>query len=174
LRLPTNLQVGINYNFWFKDARRNNSIRNSELGIHIGLSNQNWSEFSSTFNTPGKFSNTNRFSLGVQYTPERKFNENTASTNFMERVRYRIGYFQGNLPYIDNAGGRLNERGLTVGFGIPILAQNSLSSIQIGCAFAERTSTSPNATNEQYIRFNLGLILAPSAFDKWFRKRKLD
>ena len=174
LRIPTNLQVGINYNFWFKDTRRNNSIRNSELGLHIGFSSQNWSDFSTTFNTPGKFSNTNRISLGVQYTPERKFNENTASTNFMERVRYRIGYFQGNLPYIDNAGGRLNERGLTVGFGIPILAQNSLSSIQIGCAFAERTSTSPNATNEQYIRFNLGLILAPSAFDKWFRKRKLD
>lgn len=174
ISLPTNLQIGLNYNFWFKDARKNNSFRNSELGIHLGCQTQNWSNFTSTFGTSGQLASSNRLSIGIQYTPERKFYENASSTNFVERVKYRIGYFQGTLPYVDNYGTQLSERGLTAGFGIPILAQNSLSSIQVGVAFAERTSSTLNAMNEQYIRFNIGLILAPSAFDKWFRKRKLD
>jgi hypothetical protein len=31
-----------------------------------------------------------------------------------------------------------------------------------------------NALSENYAAINFGIILSPSIFDKWFRKRKLD
>lgn len=174
VNIPTHLQIGFNYNFWFQDAKKNNVFRNSEIGLHIGYSTQNWSNFSTSFATSGNLTSAARLTLGVQYTPERKFNENTSASKFLERVKYRVGYYQGKTPYITSTGEGVDERGLTVGFGIPILAQNSLSSIQFGCAFGERYSASASALKEQYIRMNIGLILAPSIFDRWFRKRKLD
>ena len=174
VNIPTHLQIGFNYNFWFQDAKKNNVFRNSEIGLHIGYSTQNWSNFSTSFATSGNLTSAARLTLGVQYTPERKFNENTSASKFLERVKYRVGYYQGKTPYITSTGEGVDERGLTVGFGIPILAQNSLSSIQFGCAFGERYSASATALKEQYIRMNIGLILAPSIFDRWFRKRKLD
>jgi len=84
-----------------------------------------------------------------------------------------LGAYQQTLPYFKNER-VYEERGLTFGLGIPILAQQSLSSLNISFQFGQRGLNEANALKESFIGMNFGLIVSPSSFDKWFRKRKLD
>lgn len=174
INMPMISTLGFNYNFWFNDAKKNNTMRNSELALHINYSSTDWTKFSTSFNaTPSTLLSANRFSVGIQYIPERKFIENAVSSKFLEKIRYRIGFYQSMLPY-SFGGEQLQDMGATIGFGIPILAQNSLSSINFGFAYGNRGTAVANSFNEQYVGINFGIILAPSNFDRWFRKKKLD
>ena len=91
----------------------------------------------------------------------------------LEKFSYRLGAYQQTLPYFKNER-VYEERGLTFGLGIPILAQQSLSSLNISFQFGQRGLNEANALKESFIGMNFGLIVSPSSFDKWFRKRKLD
>lgn len=173
IHLPTATTLGFNYNFWFNSNRKNNSIRNSELGIHFSYSTTDWTKFSSTFiNSSSLFAST-KLSFGLQYTPEREFLENAVTSTFLEKIHYRLGYYQNSLPY-SFEGEQLKDVGATIGFGIPILAQQSLSSINFGFSMGKRETSAANSFNEKYLGINFGIVLAPSNFDRWFRKRKLD
>ena len=116
--------------------------------------------------------NYERLSFGVQFQPEYKVVENIATLKVFEKVTYRLGYYQQSLPYT-NSGLQYQEQGLTVGFGLPLLAQISLSSINVGLTFGQRTIAS-DIWKEQFIAARVSLIMAPSNFEKWFRKRQLD
>lgn len=116
--------------------------------------------------------NYERLSFGVQFQPEYKVVENIATLKAFEKVTYRLGYYQQSLPYT-NSGLQYQEQGLTVGFGLPLLAQISLSSINVGLTFGQRTIAS-DIWKEQFIAARVSLIMAPSNFEKWFRKRQLD
>lgn len=173
IQLAATVSTGLNYNVKFKDSKKDNSLRNSELGIHINYSTTDWTRFSSTFDPNSNLLATNKLTFGIQYTPEYKFLENSANAKFIERVRYRAGYYQYTLPYAFN-GDQVKDFGTTFGFGIPILGQQSLSSVNIGVSLGKRGTGDTNALNEKYIGINFGVSLAPSNFDRWFRKRKLD
>jgi hypothetical protein len=111
-------------------------------------------------------------SFGLQFQPEYKVLENLATLKAFEKITYRAGYYQQSLPYLSN-GEQYQERGLTLGFGLPLLAQVSLSSINLGLTFGQRSV--PNTDwSEQFIGARVSLIMAPSNFEKWFRKRQLD
>jgi hypothetical protein len=113
-----------------------------------------------------------KMSLGLQFQPEYKVLENLATLKALEKISYRAGYYQQTLPYLSN-GQQYQERGLTVGFGLPLLAQVSLSSVNLGLTFGQRTI--PNVDwSENFIGARVSLIMAPSNFEKWFRKRQLD
>ena len=114
----------------------------------------------------------NRMSFGLQYQPEFKLLENIATLKPLEKLTYRVGYYQQTLPYT-NSGIQYEEQGLTIGFGLPLLAQVSLSSLNVGLTFGQRSI--PNGIwKEQFIGARVSIILAPSNFEKWFRKRQLD
>ena len=66
------------------------------------------------------------------------------------------------------------DRGTTFGIGIPILAQMSLSSLNFAFVLGKKGTGSDADLNESYLGFNFGMVFSPSAFEKWFRKRKLD
>jgi hypothetical protein len=68
----------------------------------------------------------------------------------------------------------MNHFGITFGIGIPIFAQQSLSSINFGVTLGQIEKNIENSLVEKYANLNFGIILSPSFFDKWFRKRKLD
>ena len=102
-----------------------------------------------------------------------KISENFTNLKALEKFSYRIGAYQQTLPYFKNDR-VYEERGLTFGLGIPILAQQSLSSLNVSFQFGQRGSTDPSSLQESFIGMNFGLIVSPSSFDKWFRKRKLD
>jgi len=113
-----------------------------------------------------------KMSFGLQFQPEYKVLENLATLKAFEKITYRAGYYQQSLPYLSN-GEQYQERGLTLGFGLPLLAQVSLSSINLGLTFGQRSV--PNTDwSEQFIGARVSLIMAPSNFEKWFRKRQLD
>ena len=65
------------------------------------------------------------------------------------------------------------EQGVTFGFGLPLLAQVSLSSLNLGLTLGQRTIAT-GVWKEQFIGARVSLIMAPSNFEKWFRKRQLD
>jgi hypothetical protein len=114
----------------------------------------------------------NRMSFGLQFQPEYEVLENVATLKGFEKLSYRVGYYQQTLPYT-NGGLTYQEQGLTVGFGMPLLAQVSLSSLNVGLTFGQRTIAS-GIWKEQFIGARVSLIMAPSNFEKWFRKRQLD
>lgn len=114
----------------------------------------------------------NRMSFGLQFQPEYKVLENIATLKGLEKISYRVGYYQQTLPYT-NSGLQYQEQGLTVGFGLPLLAQVSLSSLNVGLTFGQRTIAT-GIWKEQFIGARVSLIMAPSNFEKWFRKRQLD
>lgn len=173
INLPATYNVGLNYNFWFGDDTKKNASRNSEIGIHFNYSKTDWTKFSTSFETTNILLATNKISVGIQYIPERKFTEKSANASFLETVRYRAGFYHYTLPY-SFGGQQLSDIGATLGFGIPILAQQSLSNVNIGFSAGNRSTTAIGSLNEKYIGINFGIILAPSNFDRWFRKRKLD
>lgn len=173
INLPSTVSLGFAYKLWFTDARANNSLRNSELSIHAGFSTTDWTTFSTSFDGEQGMLSSSKLTLGVQYIPERQFYDNQTSSSFLEKVRYRAGYYSSMLPYSLN-GNQVKDQGITLGFGIPILAQRSLSSVNFGFSAGEIGTGIEGAFNEQYIGINFGITLAPSIFERWFVKRKLD
>jgi hypothetical protein len=113
-----------------------------------------------------------RLSFGVQFQPEIKVVENMATLKAFEKVTYRLGYYQQTLPYT-NGNLQYQEQGLTFGLGLPLLAQISLSSINFGFTIGQRTIPT-DSWKEQFIAARVSIIMAPSNFEKWFRKRQLD
>ncbi len=173
LRMPSRLQMGFAYSFWFNDQKANNNFRNSELAIHANYSKSDWSEFESSFETSPFSLVAKKLSFGLQYTPERKYLENAVSSKFYERMHYRAGFYQALLPYtISNT--QLKDQGLTIGIGLPIVTQNTLSSINFGVSVGQRTTAIEGALNEKYLGIQLGISIAPSPYERWFRKLKLD
>ena len=86
-------------------------------------------------------------------------------------MKYRIGIYQINLPYQTN-NKQIVDFGTTFGFGIPVVVQNSLSSINLGFTFGKREGEK-NGFREQYYGINIGVLIAPGS-DRWFVKRKLN
>ncbi len=176
IRLAPTFTVGLNYSLRFKTYDGNSRERLSEFQFHLNYSSTDWTKYSATFNTNSEVNNFNtssRISLGIQFTPETRFIENAVNTNFAERLRYRAGYYAINLPYSEN-GSQVKENGITFGFGMPIAAQQALSSVNLGVVLGSRGSNESNGLKENFIGINFGVIVAPSFYDRWFRKRKLD
>jgi Na+/phosphate symporter len=94
------------------------------------------------------------------------------TSKFYHRIKYRAGIYQFTLPNQTN-NEQVTDFGTTFGFGIPIVVQNSLSSINLGVTIGKRGIADSQAFREQYYGINLGFSIAPGT-DKWFVKRKLN
>jgi hypothetical protein len=173
IRMAPSYTVGLNYTFGFESEKKGNRIRESEFALHFNYSMTDWSAYRDDLNPQLTFLNSSRIHVGVQFIPERDFLDKAAVVGFFETVRYRVGYYQYTLPYSFN-GTQMTDFGMTFGFGIPILTTKSLSSVNLGVSLGKRDTGSSNSLNQKYIGLNFGVTLAPSNFDRWFRKRKLD
>jgi hypothetical protein len=176
ISLAPTFTTGLSYSLRFKTFDGNSRERLSEFQMHFNYSSTNWTKYSATFGNQSEnnsLSTSDRISFGLQFTPETRFIENAMNTNFGERLRYRAGYYAINLPYSEN-GSQMKENGITFGFGLPIAAQQALSSVNLGVTLGSRGSDESNGLKENFIGINFGVIVAPSFYDRWFRKRKLD
>ena len=173
IKLAPNYTIGLAYTFGFESEKKGNRIRESELAVHFNYGKTDWSKYSDELHPSLSFLNTTRINVGVQFIPERDFLDKAAVVGFFETVRYRLGYYQYTLPYSYN-GTQMSDFGMTFGFGIPILTTKSLSSVNLGVSLGKREAGATNSLNQKYIGLNFGITLAPSNFDRWFRKRKLD
>lgn len=118
----------------------------------------------------GYVANTQTLILGAEYTPDRLSNY-----NFLKRVDYRLGVHIGNNYLLFN-GDKINETGVSIGFGVPIKRKYSslpsfYSKINFFADFTRKSVTGQSFKhNENYFTFGLSLNL----FDNWFLKRKYD
>lgn len=174
--IAPNLTIGGAYSFSLRDKARNNKTRNSELSVFASYNTTDWSKFSTAFRdtlvNPG-YKSTSSINIGIQYRPETDLLANSVAPKFFERMTYRAGYYTKTLPYVFN-GTQLNEFGTSFGLGLPILADKTESSIQLGVTYGKRGTNQTGSLNETFVGFNIGFIIAPSNADKWFVKRKLD
>ncbi len=113
------------------------------------------------------------FGIGIQFSPESKIYENIASLKAFDKLSYRIGAYRDQLPYFKDQV-QYVDKGISFGVGIPILAQQSLSTLNFGISLGQRGTFSAGHLMESYVGINFGVILSPARFEPWFRKRKLD
>jgi hypothetical protein len=161
----------------------------SKLGFSYTLNLPNWRrklrELHPSIMLVGSFSNSSmvledtknlmeHFGIGIQFIPETKLFENSTTLKFFEKIYYRVGYFQQQNSILSVTDRKIMDRGVTFGFGIPILVQQSLSSLNFGFTFGKNIDLKSALLSENYFAMNLGIILSPPFFDRWFRKRKLD
>ena len=165
-------QTGLSYKVQFKGQRKNNSLRSSQIGFILGYDVQQKASVQSTFDTTLSVINTQRFAAAIEYIPESQFQQNGATLATWERVRYRIGTYQYTLPYVLTAG-TITDRGLTLGLSLPLIAQQSLASLNLGFSYGNR-KTQYAGLSETYAGLQVGVVFAPAPFERWFKKRKLD
>lgn len=171
--IPT-YTYGLKYTLNGKGRKGQTNELNSEISFHLTYSMSEWSKYNDRFdpNFTNTFHNTSKFTFGVQYTPETSFIANQTSTKYFHRMRYRVGTYYSTLPYESN-GQQFKDFGTTFGFGFPVTIQKSLSSINVGFAVGNRSTSDSQALKENYYGINFGLSIAPGS-DRWFRKRKLN
>ena len=176
IRMPSFINLGGSYTLRFKNIVKNNRRLNSEIKLFFNYSKTDYSSYSANFDSlsiPNIFAKNNRYGFGFQFIPEKNYFDNNSLTKIYQRVYYRAGFFSENTGFL-NSSDQLNHFGITFGLGIPIFAQQSLSSVNFGMNLGKIQKNIENTLSENYISMNLGVILSPSIFDKWFRKRKLD
>ena len=170
------LRFGANYSTNFHRSTKKNKEFDSQLMFLGEYVSTNFSTFRKDFNSESIASYTNdyqRLSFGVQYTPNTGFYRSLNPTGFFNKLKYRAGTYSSSLPFASQ-GENFTQFGTTFGFGIPLVTSNSYSSINFGIDLGKRSNTMAGSLNEKYLGFNIGIIIAPSKADYWFRKVKLD
>lgn len=171
--IPT-FNVGLSYILDFKGHQGQTNELNSQIAFHLSYSGSDWSKYENRYdaNYTNTFLNTSKYTFGIQYVPEVDFASKSLKSKFFSRMRYRAGTYYYTLPYQTN-GKQVTDFGTTFGFGIPIVIQNSISSINLGFAIGKRGIGDDNALKERYYGINFGVSIAPGT-DRWFVKRKLN
>ena len=149
-KLPAEISLGAAYHHGNKWV----------LGINFKTSN--WSRYENLADL-GSFDNTWEFSIGSQFIPDIN-----SYNYFHHRIRYRAGAFFGMDPrVIENE--QLKNFGLTLGLGLPIVAQRQLSFVNLGFEYGRRAGDV--LLKENYVKFYLGITLNNNL---WFYKRKFN
>jgi hypothetical protein len=176
VNIAPSYSFGLSYSLRTSTSDKGSRTRNSEWLLQASYTSTDWSKYSTRFNEVDEqyaFNATSKLSIGIQYSPEYKVEENKINTGFFESMRYRIGYYNFNLPYSES-GSEIKEFGTTFGIGIPLVSQSALSSVNLGVTLGSRGNGETTGLNERFIGLNFGVIIAPSGYDRWFKKRKLD
>ena len=175
IKLAPTYQVGFDYTYAFNDTVKNR-VRKSEIKFLGSYSSTTWSQFETRFNNSTlnlNYPNTTSIHFGLQYRPQTDFSTGT-KPSILERMSYRIGYFNKSLPYQFN-NKQLTEFGTSFGLGLPILTEKKMqSSLQLGITYGKRGTNEAGSLNETFLGVNIGIIISPSESDRWFTKRKLD
>lgn len=180
ITMPTEFSVGLAYQHRPKVDASFNRTRIYQLSFFAEYKASKWSEYKHNFdaglllNAPGPvFTDGHRISLAAEFAPHFNYMDRTAAIGYFYRMRYRVGYQYVTLPY-RNGTEQITDSGVTLGFNFPIISQRSLSSLSLGIVAGNRGDGNGGSLNEKYIGINFGVTLAPGAYDKWFRKYKID
>lgn len=168
------VKYGLSYQVILPDWKRNTRTLHPQLTVLASYTSS--AKMSHDFNSLDSWNlnETEKKSIGIQFSPESKLYENIATLKGLEKLAYRIGAYQTTLPYSTQNGTKYKEEAVSFGLGMPILAQQGLSSLNLAVTLGTRGNSEINSTQEKFIGLSFGLIVSPSSFDRWFRKRKLD
>ena len=145
-------------------------LNNEKWMIGFDYSMQNWSKFTA-FNQSGYLTNSNRFSLGLQYTPDRTAEKGS----YLRRMNYRLGFRYENSYLLMGKDNQIKDMALSFGFGFPLRKLKvgdtyNQSVMNLSFELGERGTTDNNLVLERYFRVVLGFTLN----EKWFNQRKYD
>jgi hypothetical protein len=172
------LAVGLSLRMYLNPYKRKTKTLHPELIVagQFSLTDHNTYSYDGyTYDSLSMpYSSAKRYAIGISYRPERFLYENIATLGLFDKFTYRVGAYLGQLPYKDAGKNSFREQGVTFGLGIPVLAQQSFSSINFSCTLGQRGTFVTNGLQENFVAFQLGAILSPASFERWFRKRKMD
>lgn len=122
---------------------------------------QEWSKFT-YLGRSDSLKNSLCLNVGGQFRPS-----SSDVSSYWKRITYRAGA-RFNQSYLFLNETRINEFGISFGFGLPM--KKTRSTLNIAVEAGGRGTTQNNLIRENYFRFSLGA----SIFDRWFLKRKYD
>ncbi|HPT14459.1 MAG TPA: hypothetical protein PK796_06685 [Bacteroidales bacterium] len=122
---------------------------------------QEWSNFT-YLGKSDSLKNSLILNAGGQFRPS-----TSDISQYWKRITYRAGV-RFNQTYLFLNDTRINEFGISFGFGLPM--KKTRSTLNIAFEAGGRGTTQNNLIRENYFRFTLGA----SIFDRWFLKRKYD
>lgn len=150
-RLPAEYGFGLMY----QDMDR--------LKIGVDFAIAGWGDYTNEAQVEDDLENTWRLGAGMEWTPDA-----SSYNSFLKRVRYRLGFFMGQDPR-SVGGEQLENRGVSVGVGLPIVLRQDVSFINIGFQYGQRGN--PDFLQGNYGRITLGFTMNDNT---WFYKRKFN
>ncbi len=142
----------------------------NKWALSVDYRTQAWSEYEA-FGMADSLENTTGMSLGFEFIP--KF----GGPKLLQNIWYRAGAYY-NSSYLQLNGTRIEDYGITIGLGIPVLKSDNsrnLSSIyqqkavlQFAIEAGQTGTESEGLVKHSYLRFHLGVVFR----EFWFAKRK--
>ena len=153
-QMPETYGIGISY------------CKKDQLTLGADFTYQKWAE-AKFYNEMNRLSNRMKINVGGEFIP------NVRGNNLLSRMRYRAGGYFANSYIIDSNNSKYNEYGLSVGMGIPIIANryyvNRYSFINLAFEYSRLTPQKPVSMSEQYFK----LTFSYTFNELWFYKQKL-
>ena len=137
------------------------SYKLKNLNLIGEYSIQDWSNYQ-LFGQSDDLISSEKLNIGLEY-----YNQNTNSTAYLSKVKYRFGFYNFQTP-IQLNNNKINETGLTFGIGLP--NQRSKTIYDLSLLLGRRGTTNDNLIAENFVEIGLSIN-----FDAiWFIKRKYD
>ncbi|MGV3632313.1 MAG: hypothetical protein ACO1O6_13980 [Bacteroidota bacterium] len=175
ITMPSMYDLGFSYRFRPKVDSSYNKEKIFQLSVFGSYQMQNWADYKANFSNDSAqpMLNTTRIAFGIEFTPHYNYLDRTKSIGYLSRLRYRAGFQTGTMPF-ERGHVQMKSSAVTFGISLPIISQRSVSSINLGVSLGSRGNGQAASLNERYVGVNFGVTLAPGAYDRWFRKYKID
>ena len=138
----------------------------NKLRLGAQYSYEGWSAFKNEARpNDAEFRNASAFSAGVEYIPDY-----SSYNNYAKRIRLRGGAYYRQDPRVVKNGEGLDDLGVTLGLGFPIvLPRQQTSFINAALEVGRLGANSP--IQETYFRLTVGYTLNDNS---WFYKRRFE
>lgn len=175
ITFPSKQTFGAGYTFT-SDTKMADRMK-YQLGVFAEVDMMQWKDYAEKFETHSTtsqtFSNTYMSRIGLQFIPSIDATKKTKGIKYFSKIKYRIGGQYGLLPNSMN-GRQLKAASATIGFGFPFLSQKTNSSLNFSFQYGSTGTGNAADLKEKFYSINFGIIIAPSSYEKWFKKYKLD
>ncbi len=135
--------------------------KGNRLQFGADFSVQQWSKFE-YLNRGDSLYDSWKVAVGGQFIPNDR-----AVSGYRNFVAYRFG-FHYEQTYLNVGDSKINEIGVSLGFGLPIRKAGTY--VHLAIEANQRGSTKVNPIEERYLKFTLGFTIN----DRWFIKPKYD
>ena len=155
VRLPENYKFGLSLS------------KEGKFTVGADVAMAKWSQFE-RFNTREPLSNTIRYSVGAEWTPE---SNPSPGDGIFKVASYRLGFSTAQLPMVVE-GIQLSEQSVSFGGAFPLRITSPFERgiVNLAVTLGQRGTTDQNLIRENFVRVSLGATIN----NIWFIKRRLD
>jgi hypothetical protein len=170
ITIPSSLEFAAKFDF--TNYISHSTIKIPQVVFLASVKSTNWKEYQSSFNNT-TFLNTIAYNFGIQFAPHVDFYDRSKAISTLSRIRYRIGYQYNQLPY-QSSNRQYVKQAYSFGFGIPILSQRTLSSLNFAFSYSINSNSISTDFIQKTLGYSIGVTISPAFYDRWFRKNKID